>query len=138
MSTARRQKALPQPTPDSLPFWEGTKQHDLRIQRCDQCGRFNFPPRMYCPQCLSERMGWVQAGGRGKLYSYVISHRAAPGFEEEAPYVIAVVELDEGPRMMSNIVGVEPQPEKLLADLRVEVVWDDVNEEITLPKFRPA
>jgi uncharacterized OB-fold protein len=76
--------------------------------------------------------------GRGKLYSYVINYRPAPGFQDDAPYSIAVVELDEGPRMMTNIVGVPQTPEDLVLDMALEVSFEDVNDEITLPKFRPA
>jgi len=131
-------KPLPQPTPDTLPFWEGCKRHELMLPRCRACNRFHFYPRALCPHCWSPTLEWVKASGRGRLYSYVINYRPAPGFEPDEPYVIAIVELEEGVRMMSNLVDVEPVPAKLPMDMPVAVVFDDVNETVTLPKFRPA
>ena len=97
-----------------------------------------FYPRPFCPHCSSRDVEWFTASGRGTLHTYVISHRAAPGFQDYVPYVIAIVELDEGPRMMTNIVGVDPQPQKLLIDMAVEVEWDQQNDDINLPLFRPV
>ena len=82
-------------------------------------------------------MAWFTASGKGTLHTYVINHRAAYGFQDYAPYVIAIVELDEGPRMMTNIVGVEPLPELLPVGLPVEVTWEQQDDKITLPLFRP-
>lgn len=131
------QKLLPEPTPETAPFWEGTKRHELRIQFCRDCQRYYFYPRPFCPRCLSDKTDWRTVSGRGKLHTYVINHRAAPGWEADAPYVIAIVELDEGPRMMTNIVGVAgPTPDKLPVDAPVEVVWEDASDKISLPKFR--
>lgn len=130
-------KMLPKATPETAPFWEATKKHELQMQRCNDCNRYYFYPRPYCRYCMSENTEWRTLTGRGTLHTYVINQRPAPGFEEETPYVIAVVELDEGPRLMTNIVGVDsPTPDKLKIDAPVEVVWDDVSDEITLPKFR--
>jgi uncharacterized OB-fold protein len=81
---------------------------------------------------------WVPASGRGKIYSYVINHRPAPGFQDDAPYVIAVVETDEGVRIMTNLVGVEPDPANISVNMPVQVEYEDVSEQITLPKYRPA
>lgn len=126
---------LPQPTPESQPFFDALKQRRLLIQRCTDCGNAYYYPRPFCPACLSSAVEWEQASGRGKLYSFVINHRAAPGFV--APYIIAVVELDEGPRMMSNLVDVEPDPEMVRCEMPVEIVFDDVAGDFTLPRFRP-
>ena len=107
------------------------------IQRCRDCQRAYFYPRPFCPRCFSFDVEWFEASGKGKLYSFVINHRPPPGFEPE-PYVIAVVELEEGPRMMTNLIDIEPDPDKIKCDIPVQIHYDDVTEEITLPKFRPA
>ena len=89
---------------------------ELRLQRCDACANVYFPPRPFCPKCASRKVSVFKASGKGKLYSYVINHRpAAPGFTP--PYSIAVVELDEGPRMMTNIVDCPQTPEALELDM---------------------
>ena len=126
---------LPQPTPESKPFFDALKERRLLIQRCEDCGHAYYYPRLFCPACLSGRVEWEQASGRGKLYSFVINQRAAPGFV--APYIIAVVELDEGPRMMTNLVDIEPDPELVWCEMPVEIVFDDVDDDFTLPRFRP-
>ncbi len=136
--TTQRPKPLPQPTPETQPFWEGCKAHELRLQYCNDCRAFFFYPRIFCPRCLSENVEWKTVSGKGTLHTYVINQLPAPGFEGDVPYVIAIVALDEGPHLMSNIVNVEPKPENLPAGLPVEVVFNDVNETISLPQFQPA
>jgi uncharacterized OB-fold protein len=131
-------RMLPEATPETREFWEGAKRGELRIQRCLDCARAYFYPRPFCPRCASRNVEWFTASGRGKLYSYVIAHRGARGFEDWSPYVIAVVELEEGPRMMSNIIEVDPAPEHLPVDLPLEVTWEQQSDEITLPLFRPS
>jgi uncharacterized OB-fold protein len=133
-----RQKPLPQPTPETQPFWDGTRQGRLMIMHCNACGHDYFYPRPYCPACFSPNTVWKQASGRAALHTYMIIHRAAPGFEAEAPYVVGIVELEEGPRMMSNIIGVAPDPEALAVDMPLEVTFEQASDQITLPKFRPA
>lgn len=133
MSTST--KALPTPTPETAPYWEGARAGELRIQRCRACAQAYFYPRPYCPQCGSADVEWFVASGRATLASYIISERAAPGFD--APYAIAIVELEEGPRMMTNIVEVEPTPERLVLDMALEVRFEDRGE-ITVPVFAPA
>jgi uncharacterized OB-fold protein len=128
-------RPLPAPTPETQHFWDGTAQRELRLQRCGACATTYFPPQPFCPACSSDDVAVVRASGRGSLYSYVITHLPAPGFE--APYVLAVVALDEGPRLLTNLVGVEPDPDSLPLDLAVEVMYEPVGE-ITLPLFRPA
>lgn len=129
---------LPEATPETREFWEGAKRHELRIQRCLDCGKAYFYPRPFCPHCASRKVEWFTASGRGTLYSYVIVHRGPPGFKDWLPYVIAVVQLEEGPRMMSNVIGVEPAPEHLPADLPLEVTWEQQSDDITLPLFQPT
>ncbi len=136
--SAPRGKPLPQPTPETAPYWEGCKAHELRLQFCNDCQAFFFYPRIFCPRCLSENVEWKPVSGKGTLHTYVISARPAPGFENDVPYTIAIVKLDEGPHLMTNIVGVEQKPENLPAGLPVEVVFEDVSDTISLPKFQPA
>ncbi|HZU78001.1 MAG TPA: Zn-ribbon domain-containing OB-fold protein [Dehalococcoidia bacterium] len=136
--TAPRGKPLPQPTPETAPYWEGCKQHELRLQFCNECRQFFFYPRIFCPKCLSDNVEWRAVSGKGTLLTYVLSARPAPGFENEVPYAIAIVKLDEGPHLMTNIVNAEMKPEALPAGMPVEVVFEDVNENISIPKFQPA
>jgi uncharacterized protein len=131
-------KPIPQPTPETQDFWEGAKQGNLRLQKCSDCSDVYFPPRPFCPKCGSRKVESFTASGKGRLYSYVINHRPAPGFEADAPYAIAVVELNEGPRMMTGITGVEQTPEALALDMPLEVNFEEVSEKISLPKFKPA
>ena len=116
------QKAVPRSTPETEPFWEGTAAGELRLQRCAACDAHYFPPRPFCPTCLGADVSWETVSGRGTLHSYVINHRAAPGFEP--PYAIAVVQLDEGPRMMGNIVNCEQTPEALELDMPLQVTFE--------------
>lgn len=130
-------KPVPKPTPETQPYWDGAAAGQLRIQRCAACTRHFFYPRMVCPHCGSPTVEWVAASGRATLYSYVINHRPVPGFEADAPYPIAVVELAEGPRMMTTLVDVEPTPEALQLDMPLEVTFQQRGE-TALPVFRPA
>ena len=130
-------KPLPNVRPESLVFWEGAKRHELLIQKCLDCGSYRFYPRSICPYCLSYEAEWVKVNGRGKIYSFTVSHHyPSPEFKEDVPYNIAIVELDEGVRLMSNIV--ECHNENLKIGMPVEVVFEDVTPEITIPKFKPV
>ncbi|MBQ0720820.1 MAG: Zn-ribbon domain-containing OB-fold protein [Gammaproteobacteria bacterium] len=129
-------KTLPKPTPETQHFWDGARAGKLLLQQCDNCQHIYFPPRPFCPDCASRAVTIFQASGKGRLYSYVINHR--PPRWIEGHYSIAVVELDEGPRLMSNIVEVEQTPEALILDMPLDVVFDAVTDDITLVKFRPA
>jgi uncharacterized OB-fold protein len=129
-------RALPAITPETAHFWEGTRAGELRLQKCAACSHVYFPPRPFCPQCASANVGILRASGRATLHSYVIHHRPVPGFTP--PYSIAVVQLEEGPRMMTNIVEIEQTPERLLLDMPLEVVFQRMTDEISLPLFRPA
>ena len=130
------QRPLPAITPETKHFWEGAQSGELRLQRCAACAHVYFPPRPFCPQCASQDVCVFRASGRATLYSYVIHHRAAPGFTP--PYSIAVVQLEEGPRMMTNIVEVEQTPEALQLDMPLEVTFEQLTDEISLPLFRPV
>ena len=133
---AEGKRPLPQPTPETRHFWDGTKAGELRLQKCSACAHVYFPPRPFCPKCASREVAVLKASGRATLHSYVIHARPTPGFD--APYAIAVVELAEGPRMMSNIVGCPQTPEALRLDMALEVSFEKQTEEITLPLFKPA
>ena len=124
------------PTPETKHFWEGTREGALRLQRCGRCAHVYFPPRPFCPSCASREVSVFNASGKGRLYSYVIHHRAVPGFTPT--YAIAVVELDEGPRMMTNIIECPQTPEALQLDMKLEVAFHKLDDDITLPLFRPS
>jgi uncharacterized OB-fold protein len=127
---------VPEPTPDTQPYWDGAAAGELRIQRCTDCRVPYFYPRPICPSCGSDRVEWFTASGDATLYSYVINHRPAPGFEEEGPYAIAVVQLAEGPRLMTSIRGVPATPEDLVLDMPLRVAFEQRGE-VWLPVFCP-
>ena len=129
---------LPVPTPETRPFWEAARRHELQIQACRACGTYLFFPRALCPRCFAADLEWRRVSGRGTLHTFTIVERGQRGFPLATPYVLAVVELAEGPRMMTNLVGIEPDPAKVRIGMPVEVVFDDVTPEVTLPRFRPA
>lgn len=130
-------KATPAPTPETQPFFDGCAENQLRIQRCTSCERPYFYPRPVCPHCGSRHVEWFTASGDATLYSYSINHRPAPGFEDDAPYAIAVVELAEGPRMMTSIVGIPNTPEALELDMPLRVQFEKRGD-VTIPVFGPA
>lgn len=130
------QRSLPKPTPETRHFWDGAARGELLLQRCDACRHAYFPPRPFCPRCASRAVSVFRASGRASLYSYVISHRPAPGFEP--PYSIAVVELEEGPRMMTNVVDCPQTPEALRLDMPLQVKFERVSDQCVLPLFRPS
>jgi uncharacterized OB-fold protein len=135
-SKPEAKRPLPQPTPETQAYWDGAKAGELRVQRCSACTHTYFPPRPFCPKCASRKVTWIRASGRATLYSYVIHHRPAPGFTP--PYSIAVVELEEGPRIMTNIVDCPQTPEVLQLDMPLRVTFVAINETISLPLFTPA
>jgi uncharacterized OB-fold protein len=130
-------KPVPVPTPETQPFWDGCAARELRIQRCLNCAYAYFYPRPVCPACGSTNVEWFTASGEATLYSYVINHRPAPGFAADAPYAIAVVQLREGPRMMTNLVGVPNTPEALELDMPLRVTFEPRGD-MSLPVFEPA
>ena len=107
--------------------------------RCADCGSTYFYPRPICPACFSRNTTWVQSSGRGTVYAFSIVHRPpTPAFQEQVPYVAALVELEGGARIPTNLVEVEPDPARIRVGMAVEVVFEEVSETIALPKFRPA
>lgn len=131
-------RPVPRPTPETQHFWDGCKRGELILQRCKDTGKAYFPPRPFSPFTGSKNVETFKASGRGVLYSYIINHRQPPNFEMEAPYAIAVVQLDEGPRVMTNIVDCPQTPEALQLDMPVEVVFQRLTDDVDLPLFRPA
>lgn len=130
-------KPVPHPSPDTQRFWDGCKQHELWIPFCLTCEQHFFYPRPFCPRCFGWELEWRQVTGKATLYTYAIQYRPqGPGFEP--PYVTAIVQLDEGPRMLSSLVDVEPDPEQIQCDMPLEVTFEEISDEISLPKFRPA
>ncbi|MCE2391017.1 MAG: OB-fold domain-containing protein [Proteobacteria bacterium] len=138
MSASPRTKPVPEPSEISLPFWEAARRGELRIQRCDDCGQRWWIPKAACPRCLSEAYRWERVSGRGTLYSWSAVHRPADpeAFGDEIPYLVAIVRLEEGPHMLTRMTACEP--EDLVKDMPVEVVFEQASDEITLYKFRPA
>ena len=130
------QKPVPTPSPDSQPFYDGAKRGVLMVQRCGQCGVCRFVARTHCAECGSPDFAWVQASGRATLVSWAHVHQKYhPAFLAETPYPIATVQLEEGPRMVSDLVQLGGV--KLRAGLPLQVVFDDAGE-WKIPKFRPA
>lgn len=129
-------KPLPQADEESREFYEGARRHELMLMRCRSCRAWRLPSRPRCPDCWSTETEWSRASGRGTLYSFGIMHQKFPGFAEDVPYNYAVVELEEGPRMVSNIVGVAN--EALVVDMPLVAFFDDVAEDTTLVRFQPA
>jgi uncharacterized OB-fold protein len=137
MTETTYSKPLPRPRPVDVPYWEGARARELRLQRCEDCSTWRFPPSELCPNCLGEKSAWEAVSGRGRLWSWIQMHKAYfPGFRESTPYNVAFVQLDEGPYMMTSIVGT-PSSE-LSCGLPVQVVFDAVTDEWVLPRFEVA
>lgn len=133
---AKYEKPLPNPTADVKPFWDYCKKRELRMQKCCQCGYIRYPPSIVCPKCHFTEDEWVKLSGRGKVFSFVIVHYMYDkAFARDMPYAIASIELEEEPRLMSNIVGCKLEDIKI--NMPVEVYFEDITDEFALPKFRP-
>jgi len=129
---------LPVPTPVTQPFWQATSEHRLLLQKCAN-GHVFYYARTHCPECLSNELEWVDASGRGTLYSYTVARRPqSEAFAEDCPYVIAAITLQEGPRMTSLLVECDADNVQALVDGPVEVVWEDVSDGLSMPYFRPV
>ncbi len=130
-------KPLPEIQPWSRAFWEGTRKHKLLVQECNDCGVKIFYPRKHCPQCWSSNLGWSEASGKGRVFSHTTTMTGVEDkFADDLPYVLAIVDLEEGVRMMTNIVDCDPAEVGIGMD--VEVVFEEVTPEITLPKWKPV
>ena len=126
---------LPIPNPDTELFWQGCARGQLLLQRCQSCREYRHPPSPICHGCLSSDHEWVEASGSGKVYSFVTVHESLRGSGFEVPYVVAIVELDEGPHVLSNVLGITS--ERVQIGMPVQVFFEQVTDEISLPKFKP-
>jgi uncharacterized OB-fold protein len=139
--TERRMPPKPMPLQEhktiSQPFWDAAKRHELVMQRCKKCANYIHFPREQCPVCFAQYLEWARVSGNGRVYAFTNVHQAQhPAFQEETPYCFAIVQLDEGPRIVTNVV--ECSPDDVQCDMRVTVVFDDANADWTLVKFKPA
>jgi uncharacterized protein len=137
------ERVLPAPAPfvhpEVKPFWDATANGRLLLPRCTACAHVIWFPRPFCPECGSLEVEWVEASGRGTVYSFTVNRRGQadlPAYREAGVYVLAYVELEEGPRVMTNIVECDPDQVKI--GQRVEVVFHDTGQGTALPRFRPA
>jgi uncharacterized OB-fold protein len=130
-------KPIPDCKDGTRPYWDACKQHRLVLPKCRSCDEVYFFPDDFCPCCLSEDIQWIEASGKGRIHTYsVVERPPSPRFSDDVPYIVAIIELEEGPRMMSNIL--EIAHEDIRIDMLVEVVFEDVTENVTIPKFRPV
>jgi uncharacterized OB-fold protein len=141
MAEATIKKPLPAITTEAKPFWDGAAQQKLVMQRCQECRAWVWTPRPSCNECGSERLEWMPMSGKGQIYSFTVIRQiagraASKAFEPDVPYVVAWIDLDEGPRMTSNIVGCAVEDVKL--DMKVSVAFEQASPDIWLPKFKPA
>jgi len=132
-----QEKLVPETNTWSEPYWEAAREEKLLLQKCSDCAKHIFYPRLLCPECFSDNIEWVEASGKGKVYTYTVVTNNAPSiFLKDMPYVIAIVRLDEGVQMLTNIVDCDH--EKLACDMPVEVTYRKLNDEFTLPVFKPV
>lgn len=132
---SQNQIPLPQIDDRNRPFFAGAQEHRLLIQRCTRCDTLQSPGRFACTECGSDALEWVESTGRGTVFTYVIMHQKYhPAFENDIPYNVAVIELEEGPRLVSNVVDVEP--EEIEVGMDVDVMFEPITDEVTLPRFR--
>lgn len=132
-------KPLPVPQPESDYYWEQAAKGKLVAQRCTDCHEFQFYPRVFCTGCSGRSLEWKELSGRGTLFTFTIVHQPPhKGFAGDIPYVAAIIELEEGAKMPSQVIGIAPEPEALSIGMPLEVVFEQVTDEITLPKFKPA
>lgn len=130
-------KPLPVPTAWSKPFWEAARRRELVLKRCVKCGHVDHPPYLFCTECGSMASEWVKASGRARLYAFAVNTYGVPfPFVADLPYVTALVDLPEGPRMISNVVGCPPA--ELRNGMDLDVVFEEVEGGVVLPKWRPA
>ena len=129
----------PQPQPESDFYWEKCKANELWLRPCKSCDQAYFYPRDICPNCFSRDTDWIQSSGRGTLHTFAIVHRGpTPAFRDRVPYVAAIVEVESGARIPTNLVGIDPDPELIKIGMPVEVVFQELDENISLPMFRPV
>lgn len=128
----------PMPAISSLnqPYWDGLKQRQVVMPKCNDCDKLWYPPAPFCPECWSRSFSWQQLSGRGKVNSWVVFHQAYfSSFKNDIPYNVAEVELEEGPRLLTNLVDVDGADIQI--GMSVEIIFDDITDEVTLAKFTP-
>jgi uncharacterized protein len=132
-----KERPLPNINDDNREFWVGCKNHQLRFQKCENCGHVRWPASIICPVCHSQDTSWIVSEGKGKIYTFVV-YRVAyhSAFANDLPYVVAVVELNEGPHLLTNIIGCSV--ENVRCEMPVEATWRDINKDVCLPLFKPA
>ena len=127
-------KPLPAISSMNKPYWDALKRRELRMQKCDGCGRIWYPPAPLCPGCWSRKFTWTQLSGRGRISAWVVFHQAYfRSYEQDVPYNVVEVELEEGPRILANLVGTANS--EIRAGMPVTVLFEDVTDEVTLAKF---
>jgi len=130
-------KPIPEPDPLSKPFWDGAKAGKLMLPRCLDCNRVHWYPRWICPHCHSMKLEWIEASGKGRIHTFAVQHRAFGGWAEEAPFVTAYIDLQEGDRMLTVLRGVDPlKPEDIKIDAPVQVEFEEASEEVSIPFWR--
>ena len=128
-------KPLPHLDEENRWFFEACARHQLVLQKCSSCGTVRFYPRALCPSCMSSKTDYVRASGRGRVYTFTVTHQnQAPGFRDELPYVMAYVELEEGLRILTNVVNTPPN--EVTIGMPVEVLFEDIDENLAIPKFQ--
>ena len=130
-------KHFPEPTAETQAFWDGCRKHQLLLQKCTHCGTHQFYPRSMCQRCMSDTVIWVEASGKGRIRSFTVVRRpVSPAYAAQTPYVVALIQLDEGPTLMSNIIDCDT--DALRIGQAVSVLFEDWSEQITIPKFKPS
>jgi uncharacterized OB-fold protein len=130
-------RPIPEITPELRPFFEASRNGQLVVQKCDKCGALRFPPHRMCSKCLSRESSWTPVSGEGEVYSFIIMHRVYhPAFANQVPYAVAMIKLKEGAKMLSNVIGIDPHAIK--CGMPVKVSFEKLNDEVTLPMFRPV
>jgi len=131
------ERPLPSPDPGTAAYWDSARAHQLRVPKCQACGKVHFYPRTRCPHCSSATLEWIEASGHGTVYSYTVVHRApSAAFKTKLPYVVAIVALEEGPHLMTNLAGCPVDAVHI--GMAVRVAWEDIGPDATLPVFVPA
>ena len=134
---SKYQKPLPIINQDNAPYWDYCRKHELRMQKCEGCGHIRFPVSILCPKCHSMDAVWTKLSGKGKVFSYIVFRVPyVESYKDDIPYTVSIIQLDEGPRMESNLVVSDL--EDIRIDMPVKVFFDDVTDEVSLPKFKPT
>ena len=135
--TGHNEKFLPVPRPETEAWWDNCRNHKLTLQHCSDCGEFQFYPRIICAGCMSGQLEWVESAGRGTVSTYTVCRLpVAEAYAGDVPYVVALIRLEEGPVMMSNVVDCDP--ESVTTGMAVEVAFQKWSDSITIPQFKPV